>query len=73
MELQEEFGELITHQELSNKLARRHFYQDHSPEEILKMSEGEKVYLGVELHSYEKKYWNEFDEYGYSRLFIKEE
>jgi len=25
-----------------------------------------------EMHDYEKKYWNEFDKYGYERLEIAE-
>ena len=30
-------------------------------------------FFGVELYPYEEKYWNEFNEYGFDRLFVVEE
>jgi hypothetical protein len=72
MELQNDFGDLHTHNELSRALARRDFWADHTQEEIETLTQKNNGYLGVELHPYEEKYWKEFEEYEYSRLFIHE-
>lgn len=72
MELQDDFGDIHMHQELSRALAKRDFCVDHTQEEIEKMADSRHGYLGVELHSYEERYWKEFEEHEYSRLYIKE-
>jgi hypothetical protein len=62
-------GELISL--LSSKLAWRDFRKDHSEKEIEAMSEKNNGYFGVELFDYEKKYWDEFEKHGVTRLEIK--
>lgn len=69
MELTEMYNGLATHQELSHSLAARDFKEAYTPAEIEKMA-GESGYLGVEMHSFEEKYWKEFEEYEYERLRI---
>jgi hypothetical protein len=55
---------------LANKLAWRDFHENHSEEEIKKMSKENGGYFGVALYDYEKKYWDELDERGITRLKI---
>ena len=57
---------------LANKLGRRDFDRKFTEEEIEKMSEEHGGYLGVPLYDFEKKYYDEFNEYEYNRLYIKE-
>jgi len=71
--IMDDFEDFVLHDRLPNILAWRDFYRDHSDEEREKMSEENGGYFGVELHPYEAKYWNEFDEHGFEHLFIKEE
>ena len=55
---------------LAKKLAWRDFKKDYTDEEINKMSKKNSGYFGVELYDYEKKYWDEFEKHGVSRLKI---
>jgi hypothetical protein len=71
MELQDEFGELHTHKELSAALAMRDFWADHTEGEIEKLAKQNNGYLGVELYPYEEKYCKEFEEHEYSRLYVQ--
>lgn len=57
---------------LADKLGWRDFRVKYSNEEINKMSEESGGYLGVQLHDFEKKYYDEFNEHEYDRLYIKE-
>jgi len=56
---------------LANELAIRDFRQEHSEAEIKKMGKENGGYFGVALYDYEKKYWEEFENYGYDRLEVK--
>ena len=73
MEITDEYDQLVVHQELSRALARRDLFEYYSEAEIKKMSDATSGYLGVALHPFEEKYWNEFEEYEYSRLRIQGE
>jgi len=65
-----DYEDYAAHDTLSNELAWRDFRKDHAETEIEKMAEGNGGYFGVEIHDYEKKYWDEFDENGFDRLEI---
>jgi len=67
-----DYEEYATHDTLSNKLAWRDFRNDHSEAELKKMAKENDGYFGVEIYKYEKKYWDEFEEYEYDRLEIVE-
>ncbi len=69
----EDYDDHIMFSLLVNKLAWRDFHKDHTKEEIKKMAEENGGYFGVELHDYEKKYWDEFEENGLDRLKISNE
>lgn len=56
---------------LAEKLGRRDFHLKYTKEEIAKISEENEGYLAVPLHDFEKKYYDEFNENEYDRLFIK--
>ena len=66
----EDYDDHIMFSSLANRLARRDFHKDHTKEEIKKMAKENGGYFGVELHDYEKKYWDEFEEHGTDQLFI---
>ncbi|MDD4409356.1 MAG: hypothetical protein PHW52_01745 [Candidatus Pacebacteria bacterium] len=66
----DEYDNYTTYDTLSNVLAKRDFRRDHTEKEIESLLEKNHGYLGVELYEYEKKYWDEFDEYDYERLEI---
>lgn len=68
----DDYDEFILFDSLANKLAWRDFRKTYSEEEIEKMAEKNSGYFGVEIYDFEKKYWDEFDEYGLERLEIKE-
>ncbi len=68
MSILSEYDEYTVHTTLANKLAWRDFKKDHSEKEIEKMAQENGGYFGVELHDYEKKYWDEFEKHGFSRL-----
>lgn len=72
MEMQHEYEELCTHLNISNKLAWRDFQATHTAKEIESMSEKNGGYFGVALHPFEERYWNEFEEHDYDRLYLKE-
>ena len=72
MKLQDEFEELTLHKKLANKLAWRDFYETYSEEEVEKMNVKNGGYFGAVLHSFEEKYWNEFEQYEYTRLRISD-
>ncbi len=57
---------------LADKLGWRDFEKKFTKEEIKKISEEHSGYLGVPLYDFEKKYYDEFNEHGYDRLYIKE-
>ncbi len=68
----DDYDEITLCNELARKLAWRDLKKDHSETEMKKMEEKNGGYFGVELHPYEEKYWNEFDEHDYNRLEIKQ-
>jgi len=68
----EDYDDYQLYSDLANKLAWRDFRREHSEKEIEKMRKENGGYFGVELHDYEKKYWDEFDKYEYERLEIKD-
>lgn len=69
----EDNNEMEIFEGLAGELARRDFRRDHTEQEIGEMAKRNSGYFGVELHAYEKKYWDEFAGYGYDRLEIVEE
>lgn len=69
----DDFEDFILHDRLPNILAWRDFHNDHTEEEIEKMSEEHGGYLDVPLYEYEKKYWDEFEKYGFDRLVVDED
>lgn len=69
----EDYEDFAVHDTLSNKLAWRDFHNDHTEAEIEKMRKENNGYFGVPLYDYEKKYWDEFDKYGYDRLVVKKD
>lgn len=68
----DDFEEYAVHTQLSNKLAWRDFEKEHTEEEMEKIAEEHGGYLGVALYDYEKKYWDEFEKYGFERLVVDE-
>ena len=66
------YDEAIAQDTLANKLAWRDFKLEHREEEIKKMAEKNQDYFGVELHQYEKRYYDEFEKNGYDRLCVDE-
>jgi hypothetical protein len=73
MSVQDKYEDLIAYKDISNKLAWRDFHEAHTPEQIEKMQADGKTYFGVELHPFEERYWNEFDEHGFDRLYVRED
>jgi len=67
------FEEYILHDALPNTLAWRDFNRDYTAEEQDKMEEENGNFFGVELFPYEERYRNEFEKYGFNRLFIKDD
>lgn len=57
---------------LASELGKRDFHAKYSKEEINEIIKKYGNYLGVPLYEFEKKYYDEFNENGYDRLFIKE-
>ena len=55
---------------LANELAWRDFRNDHTETEMKKIAKEHGGYFGVPMYDYEKKYWDEFNTYGYERLEI---
>ncbi len=71
MEVMSDYDDYVAEEMLSNKLAWRDFHADYSEAEIKFMLAKKKSdYFGVELYDYEKKYWDEFEKYGFERLRI---
>lgn len=70
-EISDDYDDYILWSALANKLAWRDFRNDHSDAEMEKMAKENGGYFGVELHDYEKKYWDEFKENGFERLEIR--
>ena len=70
MSILSEYDEYTVHTTLANKLAWRDFKKDHSEKEIEKMAQENGGYFGVELHDYEKKYWDEFEKHGFNRFSL---
>lgn len=66
-----EYDEYITFKNLANKLGMRDFKEKYTTKEIEDMAEKSKGYLGVPLYDFEKKYYDEFNEYEYNRLYVK--
>ena len=60
------------YENLANKLDLRDFKMKYSQAEIDKMIEEHNGYLGVPLYDFEKRYYDEFEEHNYDRLFIKD-
>lgn len=69
----DDYDEFNLHESLANKLAWRDFENDHSAKELKEMEAKNGGYFGVPLYDYEKKYWDEFEKYGYDRLWIQKE
>ncbi len=63
-------AEMETFDSLANSLAWRDFKEKFSQKELEEKAKENGGYFGVEIHDYEKKYWDEFEEYGYDRLRI---
>ena len=57
---------------LANELAKRDFRNKYSKKEIEALHKEHGDYLGVPMYDFEKKYYDEFNDKGYDRLFIKE-
>ncbi len=70
MPILDDYDEYTTQTNLANKLAWRDFRKDHSEEEMQRMSEENSGYFGVEIHDYEKKYWDEFEAHEFDRLEV---
>ncbi|PIZ45199.1 hypothetical protein COY32_05465 [candidate division WWE3 bacterium CG_4_10_14_0_2_um_filter_41_14] len=68
----DDYDDLILHDNLANKLAKRDFVNTHTPDEIEKIANEHNGYLGVQLYDYEKKYWDEFENHDFERLKIDE-
>lgn len=66
-----EYDDYIFWDELANKLAWRDFEKEHSKEELAGMEKENGGYFGVALYDYEKKYWDEAENYGIDRLEIQ--
>ncbi len=56
---------------LAHELGKRDFHNKYSKEEADKLIEEHGGYLGVPVYEFDKKYYDEFNENGYERLFIK--
>lgn len=69
----EDYEEFVVQDRLANKLAWRDFRKEHSEKELAEMAKENRGYFGVELYDYEKKYWDEFEEYEFERLRIQDE
>lgn len=67
-----DYDEYTLHQNISKALAMRDFYETHGEEKVEKIRKERGGYLGVPLYDFEKKYWDEFEKFGYSRLRIVE-
>ncbi len=65
-----EYDEYATFDTLSNKLGWRDFKLKYTQEEIDKMASEHSGYLGVPLYDFENKYYEEFNENDYERLYI---
>lgn len=57
---------------LANELAWRDFHLDHTEAQMREMEKKNGDYFGVALYDYEKKYWDEFEQYGFDRLIVVE-
>lgn len=68
-----DYDEYITYENLARELGRRDFFNKHTKEEIKKMTKESNGYLGALTYDFDEKYYNEFNKYGYSRLYIKED
>jgi len=69
----DDYDEYNLHDSLAKKLAWRDFKNDHSEKELKEMEEKNGGYFGVPLYDYEKKYWEEFENHEYARLWIQKE
>lgn len=65
-----DFEETSMYDNLASELAKRDFKRNHTRREIGRMAKENDGYFGVEMYDYEKRYWNEFDKYGYGRLEV---
>ena len=65
-----DYEEFSLYDGLANELAWRDFRNDHTEAEMEKIAKEHGGYVGVAMYDYEKKYWDEFDKYGYERLKI---
>ena len=66
------YDDYVTFDNLAGKLGMRDFRKKYTQEEIDKMAEEHHGYLGVPLYEFEKKYYDEFNENEYDRLYIKD-
>ena len=71
--IMDDFEEYVLQEALPNILAWRDFNRDYTDEEQEKMEEENGNFFGVELFPYEERYMKEFEEYGFNRLFIKDD
>ena len=70
MPIMDDFEEFVLHDKLPNILAWRDFNREHSEEEQRKMAKKNGGYFGAEIYPYEKRYWDEFEKYGFERLEV---
>ena len=71
--IMEDYEEFVLHDALPNLLAWRDFNHDYTAEEQEKMAEENGEFFGAELYPYEERYWHEFAEHGFDRLFIRDD
>jgi len=71
--IMDDFEEYVLHDTIPNILAWRDFDRDYTEEEQDKMAEENGDYFGVQLFPYEERYWREFEEHGFDRLFVRDD
>lgn len=71
--IMEDYDEHQIFDGLANALAWRDFKREYSEIELKKMAKENGGYFGVVLYEYEKKYWDEFEKYGFGRIEVVKE
>jgi hypothetical protein len=70
--LLDEYDPYIANDFLSRELAKRDMRNTYTKEKIDVLVQEHHGYLGVPLYDFEEKYYDEFDEHGFERLYIRE-
>ena len=70
--LLDEYDPYIANDFLSRELAKRDMRNMYTKEKIDVLVQEHHGYLGVPLYDFEEKYYDEFDEHGFERLYIRE-